>query len=476
MACVVKRDAEVEKAFWNEAKARLAAGIEPEEVINQIAKQHGIGTDAVSGILSQNKQLFQLTNEAWAKQAKLADLKSAARREVSVADKPAWVKAAGAVFEAPRKALTIGHGGVIPFTHARTSIFVPGEQGIFAKAVGRAYSYVTPEGGSARWRADMASLRSDPGFNFARRAGLEIKLQDKPTGMGMSRWTRQSFDALKPMRLELFKKYWQQLDPADRSFESAQDLAKRINHATGVVKTDAKVSKITSATMFAPKLRLAKYASAADAFTSQFGAKRFAKVAAVSLGLLAVNDMFNRYVLQNNDRINWKDPARADWLRMKIAGMTLPMAPLFETMRLPVAAGAVLADPREDNKAKVLTKELASAAHPALNAIYGGVTGTDLATGHALPFKGAAQYIYGDHRGEKPMFGKMVKNKYAQKESAGEYAAGYAPIPSQPLIKAMIKEGIPPQTAAPYVEAILSGMMGTHAYESIDYKPKKPLN
>jgi len=53
--------------------------------------------------------------------------------------------------------------------------------------------------------------------------------------MGMSRWTRQSFDALKTMRLELFKKYRAQLP--DKSFEAAQDLAKRINHATGTVAT-----------------------------------------------------------------------------------------------------------------------------------------------------------------------------------------------------------------------------------------------
>ena len=228
--------------------------------------------------------------------------------------------------------------------------------------------------------------------------------------------------------------------------------------------------------MFAPKLRFAKYASAVDAFTSQFGAKRFAKVAAVNLGLLAVNEMFNRYVLQNNDKVNWNDPTRADWMRMKIAGMTIPMSPLFETMRLPVAAGAVMLDPREDNKAKVLTKELASAVHPGLNAAYGLATGTDLATGHALPFKGAAQYIYGEHRGEKPMFGKMVKNKYAQTMGPGEYVSGYLPIPAQPLVKELVKNGITPEMSKAFVEAILSGGAGTHAYPNVPYKPKKPLS
>src|SRR6266404_3004049 len=92
MACVVNRDPEVEKAFWNEAKARLAAGAEPEEVIKQIAAKHGLGTDAVGSVLN-NRQMFQLTNEAWAKQAKLSDLRSAAKRAANNADNPPWLKA-----------------------------------------------------------------------------------------------------------------------------------------------------------------------------------------------------------------------------------------------------------------------------------------------------------------------------------------------------------------------------------------------
>lgn len=296
----------------------------------------------------------------------------------------------------------------------------------------------------------------------------------------MSRWTRQSFDALKTMRLELAKKYWNQLDPADRTFEGAQDLAKRLNHATGVVNTPPVVSKIAGATMFAPKLRFAKYASVfSDPFASGFSAKRFAKLAAINLGILGINDLVNRNIFQSNNNVNWTDPQRADWLRMKIAGMTIPMSPMFETARLPFAAGAVLFDPRQENKAKVLTKELASAVHPGINALYGLATGTDLATGHALPFKGASQYLYGEHRDQKSLFGKMVKNKYAQKESGGEYAAGYAPIPVQPVLKEMAKEGVPPELSQKflqaYAESILSGLAGTHAYPDVPYKPKKPI-
>lgn len=472
MACVIKNDPEVEKAFWNEAKGHLAAGVEPEDVIRQIAQKHGLGTDAVGGILSNRTGLFQLTNEAWAAQAKLSDLRTAAKQAVNNADRSPVAKILLWPYEATRRSLTMGHGGVIPFTHARNSLYIPGEARLFGRAVKDAYSYVTPNAGSARWRADMAALRSDPKFNFWSRAGLEIKLQSRPVGMGMSRWTNQSFDALKTLRLKLAKKYWDQLDPADRTLEQAQDLAKRINHATGTVKSPPIVNKIAGATMFAPKLRFAKYASAlVDPATSKFAAKRFAKLAAINLGLLGVNDLFNRFVLQNNDKVNWNDPGQADWLRMKIAGMTIPMAPMFETARLPIRLIKTLVDPSVRDKWSVAGKEIASAAHPGISAMYGGLTGKDLATGRNLPFRGLSQRLYGDKRSNKPM-----PSGESRTITGGEYAAGYSPIPFQPVLKEMAKQGVPPDLSEKfihaYIESILSGAGGTHAYPSVPYRPK----
>lgn len=466
MACELPEDPEVQKAFWANAKVRLAAGVEPEEVIRQIAKEHGIGTDAVGGIFARQTKLFQLTNEAWAKNAKVHELRSAAKASISSADKPAWVKVAMFPYEATRKVLTVGHGGVIPFTHARNSLFIPGEAKLFTEAVRDAYSYMTPNKGSARWRADMASMRTQPRYNFWSRVGLDVKLQSGPVGMGMSRWTRMSFDAIKPLRLKLAEKYWKQLDATDRTFEMAQDLAKRINHATGTVNTPPIVSKIAGKAMFAPKLRFAKYASAlSDPLASRFAAKRFAKLAAINLGLLAVNDLFNRHVLQNDDKVNWNDPGRADWLRLKIAGLTIPLAPMFETARLPIRLGKVLLDPKEKDKWRVAGREIASAAHPGINAIYGGLTGKDLATGSSLPFEGLSQLIYGENRSPKKH--QMTK---------GEYASGFAPIPLQPILKEMAKEGVPPNLSEnflhAYIESLVSGAAGTHAYPSVPYKEK----
>lgn len=462
--CFTKTNPAVSKAFWNEAKRHLAKGLEPEEVIRAIAKDYNLGTDQVGSVLAEDRNLFPLTTKAWAKQAKVSELKFFAKRTIKELDTPGVLKAFRRAYEIPRQLLTIGHGGVIPFTHARSSLFIPGEAMIFNRTVWRAYSYMTPNTGAARWRADMAKLRSDSTYNFWRRHGLEINLQSQPIGMGMSRWTRHSFDALKTMRLELAKKYWKQLDATDRSGPMAKEIAKKINHATGSVDLAPALSKIAGQTMFAPKLRFAKYASGiSDPLTSRFGAKRFAKLAAVNLGILSINDLVNRYVFQTNDRVNWTDPTKADWLRAKMFGMTIPMAPMFETARLPINMAATLMDPRQDDKLRVFGKELASAAHPTVSAAYGLATGKDLATGKNLPFKGLSQYLYGEHRTKKPE--RQISGK--------EYAAGFAPIPGQPILEEMAKEGVPPDYGTAFLEAVLSGGAGTHVYPSIDYEKKK---
>ena len=362
-------------------------------------------------------------------------------------------------YNLPMKILTVGHGGVIPFTHGRNSIFVPGEGKIFVKAAARAYSYFRKEGGTIRHAKDMADLRADPLYDFAVKSGLPIKVGTQPVGMGMNRWTTASFDALKPMRLELFKKYWRETPSELKTPEYAKVIAHNIAHSTGDVNVPPGVAKVTRPTMFAPKLRFAKYASAfVDPLTSKFGAKRFAKLVGVNIALLAVNDMVNRYFFNKtgDDTVNWTDPTKADWLRMKINGMVIPMAPTFEAARLPFRLGAVALDPKEKNKWKVAGTEIAGAAHPAITAGYDILTGQDMWSGKGLPFRGVSQLLYGDKRDpDKAMSGK-------------EYASDFTPIWMQPVLKEFAVNGIhiDNEIAPKVIEAMASGLFGEHVYEA----------
>lgn len=389
--------------------------------------------------------------------------------------------ALGKVWEAPRKFITIGHGGVIPFTHSRTSMLTPGEGKIFWKAVQRAYSYAPGKRaagllgeGTPRWSRDMAALRSDPLYGLAEKSGLEVKRGTKPIGMGMGRWTEQSFDALKGMRFDLFKKYYRDMPKDMQTPETAKSLATAINHATGTAHTPTIVNQYAGPVMFAPKLRWAKYASVVDAATSKFAAKRAAKVIAVNIGLLAMNDLVNRYLFSKtgDDTVNWADPSRPDWLRAKVAGMTVPMSPLMETARLPFRVADVMLDPTETDKFKVIKQELVSAAHPAIPLGYGAVTGKEMWSGKTLPFKGVSQYIYGDKRNQDA--DKQIDKK--------EFGSGFTPIPAQPILKGLFKnndqlltelkhEGInlDKKTLVPIVEMLASGLLGEHVYEDVPY-------
>ena len=149
---------------------------------------------------------------------------------------------------------------------------------------------------------------------------------------------------------------------------------------------------------------------------------------------------------------------------MKIAGMTIPMAPLFETARLPIAVTATMLNPREHDKGRLLTKEVVSALHPGISVAYGLATGKDLSTGKTLPFRGLSQHIYGEHRTQK------------QTMNVGEYVAGRMPIPAQPILTEMAKQGVPPDLSVPflrsYAESIFSGIGGTHVYPNVEYKDK----
>lgn len=389
--------------------------------------------------------------------------------KLQAGDKSLLRKIASSAYEFNRKIITLGHGGVIPFTHAKTSLYTPGESKIFARTVGRAYSYLPKESGSNRHAIDMAALRSDPDYDFWKQNGLAINIKTEPVGMGTNRWTNQSFDALKTMRLDLAKKYWSSLTPDMRTPEAAKTLTKVINHATGEVNAPAALAKITKPLMFAPKLRIAKYLSAlADPISSQFAAKRMAKLIAVNVGLLAVNDIVNRYFFQKsgNDTVNWDDPTKADWLRMKIGGMTLPMAPQFEMARLPFRMGAVVLDPKEQDKWKVAKTEIASAAHPTLTTVYGILTGKDAWSGKSLPFPGVSQLVYGDKR----------STDSSKQMSKYEYGAGFTPIPFQPILKNLAQNGIQmnDKLGPSIIEAFLSGAMGEHAYENVPYGVPKP--
>ncbi len=380
-------------------------------------------------------------------------------------------KIVSSAYNAPLRLFTFGHSALIPFTHARSSAFMPGEMKAFGRAVKRAYStaLIPTEGASARYERDMASLRSDPDRDFWVKMGLPITDANKPVGLGFSGLTDRAFSSLKQLRLDLAKIYWNKLPEGQRTLEAAKNIVKNVSHATGEAKTPAVLNKILQWTNFAPKLKVGKYLAAfSDPFTSTLGAKRAATMIGSQLAILAMNDVVNRYFFSQTgaNTVNWSDPTKADWLRMKVGGLVIPISPIFETMKLPIRFGADLMAPKSYDNMKVVKTEVAGMLHPTLSKGYEAVMGQELFGNpepRPLPFPGVKQLLHGDNRKGDPL------NWY-------EYGARYTPIWAQPIAKELTKDGIDGNLAMPLIETFLTGALGEHSYPATPAKkPSGPI-
>lgn len=491
----------VAKAFYKEAKAHYDTGKDFNETVAALHKQSGLQEATIGRILTADKRLKSMTTDMWLKQARYREIHQAAEQLVNHADTAAWARNANKLWDATRRSATFGHGGVFPFTHMRNLLFSgsPKETGIFARAVQRAYSYMTPNAGKARWERDMALMQTDPAYKEAVRMGVEAKPSAEPVGIltsGVKGWGRRGFDALKPARVELFKLWKDQLPENFRDEESGRQLAKDVNVATGAVKLGKTATRVLPKISFAPKLWLAKRMEAfaplariskegsmtpKERAVSNIAMKRWAKIVGVTSSILAANDAFNKYVLKNDKRVNFHDMSNPGTLwRMNVGGWIIPLSPLTEVIRAPVAmVGALMATKKQLHgnaplslAGQIAMKEFLNSLHPSLTSLVEGVSGREVfgRPGHLrrLPFPGAAQLARGEEREkDQPM-------------SYTEYFLEKGPIPissgTREFVQALKDEGVGSATAETWVKALmhsaLSGGVGVHVFEQSPPQPR----
>lgn len=491
----------VAKAFWNEAKAHFDTGKDFEGTVKSMAEKSGLQEATVARILTADKRLKAITRDMWLKRAKYREITQGAQRLVEQADTPAWAKNATAVWDLTRRAATIGHGGVFPFTHARNLLFRgEAEAKIFKDAVKDAYSYLDfPKklggkgGGTAKWSEDMANMQLDPEYRTALQMGVDIHPSSEPVGIlaaGVKGWGRRGFDALKPARLKLWKEWSSKLPDDMRDEASGRMLAREINYATGSIgKTSNQFARVTTPVMFAPKLWFAKRMEAyqplrylvnagkmtpGQRMVANNALKSWGKVVAVSGGLLAANDALNKYVLKNNHRVNFTDFSKPGTLwRMNIGGTIVPLSPMVETLRTPVAFVAALMARKRDlrgeapltSAGRLVLKDFLNALHPSITAGVEFISGRE-AFGvpgqlRRLPFPGVAQMV----RGEEP--------EKVPPMSGFEYLAEKGPIPLSAGVREFVQiikdQGASDEQANAWVKSLiqsaLSGGAGVHTFE-----------
>lgn len=466
-----------------------------------MAQKSGLQEATVAHVLTADKRLKAITNDMWLKRAKYGEISRSAQDLVDLADTPKWAQAGGKLWDLTRQSATLYHGGVFPFTHERNLVFAgPKEAGIFLRTVKRAYSYASPNVGKARWSEDMARLQLDPDYSHAVRMGLDIKPGSEPIGIlskGAKGWGRRGFDALKPGRLELWKSWADSLPDDMKTEESGRLLAREANYATGAVQLPGSFSKMAGKTMFAPKLWFARRMEAfqplrylakggkmtpAERAVSNIALKRWGKIVGVTASVLAANDAFNKYVLKNDKRVNWSDFSKPGSLwRMNVGGMIIPLSPMVEVIRTPVAFVAALMSHQKDlrgeapltSASRLALKDFLNALHPSITGAVELVSGREAygKPGHLrrLPFPGVAQLVHGEEKEkESPI-------------SWGEYLAEKGPIPisagTREFVQTLRDEGASPSDAEAWTKALLqsglSGGLGLHSHPDSTPAPKR---
>lgn len=370
------------KSVWAKAKDYVNQGWDDFDDIRQkVSTDLGMKVDEVTKAMARNKATKRLADDLWRKQQIARRLSTAAKLWLKTQQMPKLERALAAV---PRTlfSLKVGfHGTVALGTHAPMVAFQPPFWATYIRDFGKMYKMVglpTPDGqrsGAAYYERQVQDLLRRPNFITARRAGLVndpytfedfnspqmSEFMGQITGMG-----NRGYAVLKILRQDMFDQHWNNLPETARIPEVASAIADGVNHATGVVKTQA--PKGAHLAIFAPRLEMSRAAwlytdpvraiktfanwkNAPDAeknFAVQ-QVKEKAWVAGTMFGLLALNQGALS-ATGSKQKINFTNPMQSDWLKFKAAGMDASYGnAMLNMIRLP----SRLVQIRESNGGKL---------------------------------------------------------------------------------------------------------------------------
>lgn len=359
------------KALWHVAKANyLEQGVnDVNDIRAGLATDYGLSKADIFTGLASPKGVRTLTDEMYAKMAERRRVINLAKQWLADSKYPGWLQAAKATPKFFFNLATFGHGSVGMITHAGNQMFDPMAVKDYWQNFGRQFllmgwheakAFGGPGMGGYHERM-MQDLVRDPNFIKAKRAGLAndpFKYQDdyqnsaavkffKDIGLSGNR----GFDALKLFRQDRFNRRWEALPASLKTPEMAKLIADLGNHETGVVKSS--VGGDTAANvMFAPKLEASRWAflvgdpaKAAKTFANwrkETPEARHAAIMEVRQKALLAATYFGALVINqglldangSEEKVNFDNPRRGDWLSFKVAGHNLGIiSPMIGTVR-----------------------------------------------------------------------------------------------------------------------------------------------
>lgn len=354
-----KTDAKFEtkdvKDIWAYAKENYVdKGRSYEEMLKGVATDTGLQTWQIREALAQPKGARIITDEIYRKQD---------ARKKALAKSKEWVetthnsKLKEFINNTPSfffKLKTFGHGTVAPITHAGMNLFRPTEWGKYFKFMANGYKYAfvgLGEAGEARYLQAMEDLKNKPNYILARRSGLandpDSKYDDYQKGknffgkLGLA--GDRGFNALKSYRQDLFDMYYDKLSVVEKADpNTAKEIAKLVNHATGT--SEVNFPKWVNTAFFAPKLEASRWqglitdpakatktfvnwnkATAPEKVQAKIVAKRAGEIISTYGGLLAMNQAILT-LSGSDDKINFTNPLKSDWMKFKASGKTIDVS------------------------------------------------------------------------------------------------------------------------------------------------------
>lgn len=345
----VKISPEDAKTIWRYARDRyIDKGVEFGDAVQNVAKDLGANPNQIRRALGEQSGSKPLTDELYRRMSARRQARTAAEAWVANADKPPAVKALENLRDVFFNIKTFGHGTVGPITHAGKNLFIPERWADYFKNVGRTWKAAYSSSYHERL---MQDLINDPNYTTARRAGLANepgKFYDDYQNSQMQKIFgavgkigNRGFDVLKTMRQDFFNSQWNKLDDIQKTPEMAKAVADIANHATGAIRSRLPFSGLTRGVFFAPSLEGSRWATligdparAINAFTNwgkaapeeKYFAKQVVSKHAQFLGTYLAALALNQGILsasKSDDKINFTDPSKGDWLRFKIAGRSI---------------------------------------------------------------------------------------------------------------------------------------------------------
>ena len=406
------------KVIWEHTREKyIDKGVEFGDAMQAVAKELGVKPELVRRALANQPQARRLTDEAYKRMSDRRQARQAAENWVRNADRSPGVRALQGLSDAFFNLKTFGHGTVGPLTHAGENIFHPTRWVPYLRNMGRTWKAAYSSASHERYIQDLIS---DPNYLTARRAGLANepgKFYDEYQNTQMQKMFgtigkigNRGFDILKTMRQDFFNSRWNKLSEDQKTPEMAKMIADLTNHATGAIRTQLPYPNLVRGVFFAAPLEASRWARiigdpirALDTLVNlkrstpaqRYFAKSVVKNHAEFLGVYLAALAMNQGILLatgSKDRVNFTDPKKGDWLRLKVKGRAIePTGGLISTLDFLGKLGQAAIGPQDPRQGRFERMGRAGAQYfrgklsPFASTVADVATQSDF-TGRPLPF------------------------------------------------------------------------------------------